>query len=208
MSGPFKFLLDHWNKIVGVGLLTWVLSVIARPRLVADFDYDDPLCNEPVTRSGVTYDVLALRVRVRHVFGSAAKGVIAKLVEFRAYGSEGVIERGGQPLPWKDRDTSDGIRLARGDIEYANVAEISVNYKTSEVALATNTPRGNKRLATLPTGAYLCTVAIDPDRGNTARVSFGFCFDAEAKVKTGKPVLMPIPGSVERTPVWRIWLGV
>jgi hypothetical protein len=55
------------------------------------------------------------------LFGIAAKDVQAKLVELRCYGDDEPQERGGQPLPWRDRDTAEGIRLKRGDREYANV---------------------------------------------------------------------------------------
>lgn len=187
--------------------LVGVVRVMIRPRLVAEFDFDDRQCNEPVgVLNAPTVIAVALRIRVRHLFGARAKGCVGKLIELHRYGAE-PEERGGQPLPWRDRDTREGITLGRGDVEYVNVANVHVDRATGKASLVTLTPRGGKRIASLPTGAYHFEVAIDLDNGMSPRICFGIMFNADAKPNT-EPFLGPIAGSVERTPMWRIWLGL
>jgi hypothetical protein len=184
-----------------------VATVIGRARLRLEFDYSDENCNEVVGYRDSRVIGIAIRVRVRHVFGRAATGCYAKLIELREYGAENVVEHGGQPLPWRDRDSTEGIRLKRGDVDYVNMAEVRYDPVTREVALVTNTPRGSKRVRSLPSGVYHCTVALDSDNAMSPTVSFGFLSGGPDAAKSREPLFGLIEGSVETNPAWRRWLG-
>lgn len=195
--------------LLGGASASAITGMVIRPRLIVEFDPNDPLCNEYVGVQGTSNVAIAVRVRVRHVFGRAAKGCHGKLVVLRRYGSDVPEESGGQPLPWRDRDSSAGIRLKMGDAEYVNVASVMLEQQTRMTRLITDTPRGGKRVQSLPSGVYHCTVAVDADKAMSPVAKFGFFFSEtpQPRREGGQPVFFVIPGSIERTPIWRVCLG-
>ena len=83
-----------------------------------------------------------------------------------------------------------------------------VDSATGKASLITDTPRGGKRVESLPSGLYHCTVTVNAENAFDPVAEFGFFFSENSnRRKVREPVLFELPGSMSRTPIWRIWLG-